>query len=189
MRPPGRRSVMTHRTLWWGIATLMVSGVLAVTGAWGRDSGRPLARDPELEALEQAVRWPEPDTQTIVTLAGRFVAGRRDREAYAYFEERTKAAPERPLFLALEGFFQARVAGDVFLLRRVAWVNDAVAKLDQAVQREPGITRYFRGLVLAELPARFGKAEAALADLGWVLEHKDRFPVGLRRSVYRAQAR
>jgi len=124
---------MTHRTLGWGVAALLVSGVLVVAGAWGRDAGRPLMRDPELEALQEAVRWPEPDTQTIVALAGRFIAARRDREAHAYFEERAKAAPDRSLFLALEGFFQARLAGDVFLLRRIGWVNDAVAKLDRAV--------------------------------------------------------
>jgi glyoxylase-like metal-dependent hydrolase (beta-lactamase superfamily II) len=146
-------------------------------------------RDPELEALQEAVRWPAPDTQTIVTLAGRFIAARRDHEAHAYFAERAKVAPDRPLFLALEGFFQARLAGDIFLLRRIGWVNDAVAKLDRAVEREPGISRYFRGLVLAELPARFGKAQAAADDLNWVLDHKDRFPVGLRRSVYRGLAR
>src|SRR5215471_3890546 len=180
---------MGHRTLWWGVTALLVSGGIVVAGAWGREAGRPLTRDPELEALEQAVRWPDPDTQTVVVLAGRFIATRRDREAHTYFEERARAVPERPLFLALEGFFQARVASDVSLFRRVGWVNDAVAKLDRAVEREPGISRYFRGLVLAELPARFGKAQAALDDLQWVLDHKDRFPVGLRRSVYRGQAR
>ena len=41
-----------------------------------------------------------------------------------------------------------------------AWVNAAVAKLDGAVDRDPGVPRYFRGLVLAELPARFEKADA-----------------------------
>src|SRR5262245_22187274 len=178
---------MKHRMLWSGI----IGGVLmvAAVSAAGLDAGRPVMRDPELEALQEAARWPEPDTQTVVTLAGRFIAARRDREAYAYFEERAKTAPDRPLFLALDGFFQARVAGDIFLLKRTGWVNEAVAKLDRAVEREPGITRYFRGLVLAELPPRFGKATAALDDLTWVLDHKDRFPVGLRRSVYRGQAR
>src|SRR5260221_4756235 len=119
---------MTHGTLGWGVAAaaLLASGVLLVAGAWGRDVSRPLMRDPELEALQEAVRWPEPDTQSIVALAGRFIAARRDQEAYAYFEERTRAVPDKPLFLALEGFFQARVAGDVFLLRRIGWVKDAV---------------------------------------------------------------
>src|SRR5262249_11135629 len=57
------------------------------------------------------------------------------------------------------------------------------------VARDPGLPRYFRGLVLAELPPRFEKAEAARADLQWVLDNKDRFPIGLRRSVYRGLAR
>jgi glyoxylase-like metal-dependent hydrolase (beta-lactamase superfamily II) len=146
-------------------------------------------RDPELEALQETVRWPNPDVATTLGLTGRFIAAGRDQEAYAYFQERAKNADDRPVFLALEGFFQARLAGDVFLLRRIGWVNDAVAKLDRAVAQEPGVPRYFRGLVLAELPARFGKATAAVDDLQWVLENKDRFPVGLRRTVYRGLAR
>src|SRR4029450_10953731 len=73
---------------------------------------------------------------------------------------------------------------DVSLFRRVAWVNDAVAKLDRAVALEPGLPRYLRGVVLAGLPARFGKAQAAVEDLTWVLDNKERFAVGLRRGAY-----
>jgi glyoxylase-like metal-dependent hydrolase (beta-lactamase superfamily II) len=126
---------------------------------------------------------------TIVILAGRFIASQRDQEAYAYFRERAKRRPEQPLFLALEGFFQARSAGHVSLLQRTGWVNEAVAKLDRAVAQDPGLSRYFRGLVLAELPRSFKKTEAAVADLEWVLQNKERFPHGLRRSVYRGLAR
>jgi glyoxylase-like metal-dependent hydrolase (beta-lactamase superfamily II) len=63
-------------------------------------------------------------------------------------------------------------------------VNDAVAKLDRAVALEPGLPRYLRGVVLAGLPARFGKAQAAVEDLTWMLDNKERFPVGLRRGAY-----
>ena len=140
-------------TVLWGVTAALVSGVLLVTG--GQTAERPLMRDLELEALQEAVRWPKPDVSTVLALVGRFVAAGRDQEGYAYFQERTRDAPDRPLFLALEGFFQARVAGDVFLLRRTGWVNAAVAKLNGAVARDPGVPRYFRGLVLAELPARF----------------------------------
>src|SRR5256712_6491161 len=179
---------MTRTTLRWGLASVLVTGLLLVIGAGPVAGEQPLMRDLELEALREAVRWPDPDVITVIALTGRFVAARQDQEAFAYFEERAKSAPDRPLFVALEGFFQARVADDVFLLRRVAWVNDAVAKLDRAVAQEPGLPRYFRGLVLAELPARFGKAAAAVDDLQWVLRHKDRFPVRLRRSGYRGLA-
>src|SRR4029453_17410963 len=92
--------------------------------------------------------------------------------------------PGRGLFLALEGVFQARQADKVSLFRRVAWVNEAVAKLDRAVVLEPGLPRYLRGVVLAGLPERFGKAPTAAEDLTWMLENKERFPVGLRRGAY-----
>ena len=51
-----------------------------------------------------------------------------------------------------------------------------------------GLTRYFRGTVLAQLPAEFGKAAAGVVDLEWVLQNQERFPVGFRRNVYRALA-
>jgi hypothetical protein len=121
-----------------GIGAVVACGILLMAGSGGRAAEPPLMRDVELEALQEAVRWPDPDPRTTVTLVGRFLAARRDQEAYAYFRERAQSAPDRPIFLALEGFFQARVADDVFLLRRVAWVNDAVAKLDRAVALEPG---------------------------------------------------
>jgi glyoxylase-like metal-dependent hydrolase (beta-lactamase superfamily II) len=173
----------------WAMAVALVSGALVVMGAATRSVEGPPARDPELEALQQAVAWPDADVTTVLALTGRFIAARQDRAAHAYFQERVKQAPERALFLALEGFFQARTADDVFLLRRVAWVHDALDRLDRAAVRDPGVPRYLRGLVLAELPARFGKAETAVADLQWVLEDPDRFPVGLRRGVYRGLAR
>src|SRR5262249_22018516 len=125
----------------------------------------------------------------VLTLTGQFIAARRDREAYDYFRERAEAVPDEPLFRALEGLFQARMADQVFLLRRVAWVKDAIAKLDRAVDTRHPIARYFRGVALAEVPARFGRAESAVADLQWVLQHQDDFPPGLRRSVYRGLAR
>ncbi len=180
---------MTRRGLGRGLALAMAAGGLLAACALAGADDRPFERDLELEALEEAVRWPNADVQTIVTLADRFLADRRDREAYAYFEERARSEPARVLFLALEGLFQARVADQVSLFRRVAWVNEAVAKLDRAAAAEPGLTRYFRGLVLAELPERFGRAEAAVTDLEWVLQNRGRFPHGLRRSVYRALAR
>jgi glyoxylase-like metal-dependent hydrolase (beta-lactamase superfamily II) len=180
---------MTGKAFRWRVASVLVTGALLVIGGVTWAGERMLMRDLELEALQEAVRWPNPDVTSVLVLTGRFIAARQDREAHAYFKERATEAPDQLLFLALDGFFQARVADDVFLLRRIAWVNDAIGKLDRAVAQQPGLPRYFRGLVLAELPARFGKAAAAVEDLQWVLDNKDRFPVGLRRSVYRGLAR
>src|SRR5712691_11560199 len=143
----------------------------------------------ELEALKQAVSWPNPSTQAIVTLLGQFLAAKRDQEAYVYFGERAREQPEQPLFLAGEGLFQARLAPGVPFFRRPAWVRDALHKLDRAVERAPGLTTYFRGVVQADLPGLFRRRHPAVSDLEWVLANKEQFPVGLRRGVYRGLAK
>src|SRR6266508_2198055 len=55
-----------------------------------------------------------------------------------------------PLFAALAGVFQALAGQDL---------GHALGLLDGAVDRAPGLTNYFRGLILAQLPASLGKAE------------------------------
>src|SRR5262249_51869528 len=99
------------------------------------------------------------------------------------------AALDQVIFLALEGMFQARMAGHVFLFRGVAWVKDAIAKLDRAADTGHPVARYLRGVTLAELPARFGRAEQAVTELEWVLQQRDTLPPGLRRGAYRGLAR
>jgi len=167
---------------------LIAIGWLGVGSGLVHAADLPVTRNVELEALQEAVRWPNPTPQTVLALAGQFMANRRDHEGYTFFQERATSQPNQPLLLALEGLFQARSAGEVPLLQRVAWVNEALAKLDRAVRQEAGLTRYFRGTVLAQLPAEFGKAEAAVVDLEWVLQNQERFPLGFRRNVYRALA-
>jgi glyoxylase-like metal-dependent hydrolase (beta-lactamase superfamily II) len=142
-----------------------------------------------LEALKEAVRWPTPTTPAILALTGEYLAAGRDPEAYDYFRERAAASPDVAIFLALEGTFQLRMADRVFVLRRVAWVKDGIGKLDRAADTGHPVARYLRGIALAELPARFGRADAAVTELNWVLEHQEGFPPGLRRSVYRALAK
>ena len=144
----------------------------------------PFAPLLEFEALKQAVRWPNPALQTIVGLVGQFLAARRDRDAYAYFAERAGEHPDQPLFQALEGLFQARSSASLPVFRRPTTVRDALRKLDNAVERAPGLTTYFRGVVLADLPGMFRRREMAVSDLEWVLAHKDQFPIGLRRGVH-----
>jgi glyoxylase-like metal-dependent hydrolase (beta-lactamase superfamily II) len=173
----------------WRWATLWAFALFAFSLFAASASAAPILQDSDLESLKVAVSWPKADVAAIVALTGRFIAENRDAEAYTYFQERAKAEPNQPIFLALEGVFQARTANTVWLLRRVSWVEDAIAKLDRAVAQDPGLSRYLRGVVLAELPKRFAKGETAIADLDWVLENRDKFPSGLRRSVYRELAK
>jgi glyoxylase-like metal-dependent hydrolase (beta-lactamase superfamily II) len=173
-----------HPAHWFASVLAIAVGVGLVAGPRATAADRPIVPDLELEALKEAVSWPRADVAAVMTLAGRLMAGRRDAEGFAYFSERAASEPGGGLFLALQGVFQARQADSVSLFRRVAWVNDAVAKLDRAVVLDPGLPRYLRGVVLAGLPERFGKAQTAVEDLTWVLDNKARFPIGLRRGVY-----
>lgn len=177
------------RVMYWLARVVAVAiGVGLVAGAHAVAAERPIVRDLELEALKEAVRWPKADVTAVMALAGRLMTGRRDAEGFVYFRERAASEPSRGLFLALEGVFQARQASEVSLFRRVAWVNDAVARLDRAVALEPGLPRYLRGVVFAGLPERFRKAGVAVEDLTWMLNNKEQFPVGLRRGAYYALA-
>src|SRR5262245_53862222 len=173
------------RSVYWFASVFAIAvGVGLVAGPRTMAAERLIVPDLELDALKEAVRWPKADVSAVMMLVGRLMAGRRDAEGLAYFRDRATSEPSRGLFLALEGVFQARQADTVSLFRRVAWVNEAVAKLDRAVALEPGLPRYLRGIVLAGLPERFGKAQAAVQDLTWMLDNKERFPVGVRRGAY-----
>jgi glyoxylase-like metal-dependent hydrolase (beta-lactamase superfamily II) len=119
----------------------------------------------------------------VTTLAGQYLAIGRDGEGRAFFCERATAVPDRPLFGALCGMFQARMAPTVPLLQRVAWVEEAMGRMDRAAAAD-GLSRYFRGLVAAQLPERFGRAKQATEDLEWMLTQGAKFPPGLRRGAY-----
>src|SRR5215510_12635316 len=118
-------------TCWITSAFAIVIGVVLVAGPRAVAAEGPIVPDVELEALKEAVRWPQADVAAVMTLASRLMAGRRDAEGLVYFRERAGGEPGRGLFIALEGVFQARQADKVSLFRRVAWVNEAVAKLDR----------------------------------------------------------
>jgi glyoxylase-like metal-dependent hydrolase (beta-lactamase superfamily II) len=163
-------------------AVLLTSAVPAGAG------DPPIARNLELEALQEAVRWPNAPPAAILAVSAQFLASRRDRDAYAYFQERAKAQPGQPLFLSLEGFFQARLAPEVPLEQRVAWVTEVIGKLDTAVGRAPGLTRFFRGRVFAQLPPDLGKAQAAVEDFEWIIQNRQRFPRGVVRNAHRGLA-
>jgi glyoxylase-like metal-dependent hydrolase (beta-lactamase superfamily II) len=132
-----------------------------------------VGRDFEYEALREAAAWPEVDQRAVVVLAGLMATYGRQREGYEFFA----GLPDRPLFQAFAGYFQAQLGEDV---------DDALAKLNEAAALDLGMPQYLRGLILADLP---GRAEDAVADLEFVLAVRDHFPPGLLRPVRHALAK
>jgi len=149
----------------------------------------PLTQQRPLAALIDAAAYPNADTQLLLVTMQQLLATHREREGYDYFGRLAREQPERAaLFRSLQATMQARLAKDVPLLRRVAWVEDAIRKLDEGAAVDPLLGRFARGLVFADLPARFGKAEQAVADLDACLVKRTQLPFGFDRGIYRALA-
>jgi glyoxylase-like metal-dependent hydrolase (beta-lactamase superfamily II) len=159
--------------------------ILLLVGAGCSHSPPPpsLTRNLALAELEQAVRLKNPSTVTIVALANQYLASGRDADAHAFFCERSTQVPDRAAFRAFCGLFQVRMSPTVPLLKRRDWVKEGMAKLDDAA-RTDGLSRYLRGVVAAELPEGFGRAQQATEDLQWVLAQQKAFPQGIRRAAY-----
>ncbi len=147
-----------------------------------------LAQNREVEAFAAAAAWPNAETAVAIIAAQQFLAARHERDGYEYFQRLAREQPQRPILVSLEGLLQARSAGEIPLLRRVAWVEEAIGKLDRGAEAEPIAGHLLRGLVFADLPKRFTKAKQAVADLEASLAQRDAFPVDVDRGIFRALA-
>ena len=148
-----------------------------------------LAQNRELGSFAQAAAWPNAEPLIAIIAAQEFIAARHERDGYEYFQKLAREQPQRPVLVSLEGLLQARAAGEIALLSRVSWVEDAIRKLDRGAEADPGAGRLLRGLVFADLPERFGKAKQAVADLEASLDSRESFPGDLDRALYRGLAR
>jgi glyoxylase-like metal-dependent hydrolase (beta-lactamase superfamily II) len=149
----------------------------------------PLTQQRLLAALLETAAYPNSDVVVVLATMQQLTASHREWEGYEYFGRLAREQPARaPFFRALQAAMQARVANDVPLLRRVAWVDDAIRKLDDGAAADPVLGRLARGLVFAELPTRFGKARQAVDDLQASLTQGPELPLGLHRGIYRGLA-
>ncbi len=70
------------------------------------------------------------------------------------FVSSVAVTPGQPLFAALAGFFKVRLTAQRPAAEQAVWLGEAIARLNLAVERAPGLSTYFRGLALAGLPAK-----------------------------------
>src|SRR5438132_208811 len=150
--------------------------------------GPQLAQNREVEGFAAAAAWPNAEPAVAIIAAQEFLASRHDRDGYEYFHRLAREQPDRPILASLEGVLQARSAGEIPLLQRVSWVEEAIRKLDRGAEAEPVAGQLLRGLVFADLPERFGKAKQAVTDLEASLARREAFPVEIDRGVLRALA-
>ena len=168
----------------WALASGLTFALAACSTA--RPSKPPLIEQRPLAALMETAAYPNSQTLLLLVTMQQFVANHREWQGYDYFGVLSREQPQRRALLrSLQAVMQVRVAGDVGLLKRVAWVEDAIQKLDEGAASDPLIGRFARGQVFAELPARFDKARTAVSDLEASLAHRGELPFGLDRGIYR----
>jgi len=148
-----------------------------------------VAQNREVEAFAAAAAWPNSESAVAIIAAQQFIAARHERDGYEYFQRLAREQPDRPILISIEGLLQASSAREIPLLSRVAWVEEAIGKLDRGAEAEPVAGRLLRGLVFADLPERFAKAKQAVSDLESSLERRDAFPVDVDRGIFRALAK
>jgi glyoxylase-like metal-dependent hydrolase (beta-lactamase superfamily II) len=173
----------------WALAAPLFLWLGASSCSGGPSVRAPLTQHRELEGLMQLAAYPNSETATVLLAMQQFLATHGEWQGFDFFGRLAEEQPaRRTLFRSLQAVMQARVADDVFLLRRVAWVKDAIAKLDEGAAADPLLGRFARGLVFSELPGRFGKARQAVDDLEACLARKDEFPFPLDRGMLAALA-
>jgi glyoxylase-like metal-dependent hydrolase (beta-lactamase superfamily II) len=170
--------------------------VLAIALAAPALGGTPPAVQlPELDYLKTINQaGPVADPQLLFLLSGQFANAGRHEEGIAFFEGLLRdfgprlAPPQRALYLTALASLRAQHANDVPLLKRVGWVKDTLAMLDEAKRLTGGqvfIARWMSGVVRAQLPGLLNERANARDDLVWCEQHAAALPhPGWLREVY-----
>src|SRR5260370_34695479 len=146
----------------------------------------PGSRRPELDYLK-AVNTvaPPQDPQLLFLLMGQYSNANLQGEGAEFFAARLKefgprlTDAQKSLYLSAIGLLRAQHAASVGLLRRVGYVKDTLAILEQAKQASGGkifVVNWIAGIVHAELPGFFRQKSAAEAELAWCVENADKAP-------------
>jgi glyoxylase-like metal-dependent hydrolase (beta-lactamase superfamily II) len=170
------------------IHALALACVVGSISCGSMPTPRPaLTSNHTLDSLETLAAYPNAEKVVVLAAMQEFMTSHREWEGYAYFGKLAHDQPDQAaLFGSLQAAMQARVADQVPLLKRIAWVDDAIAKLDAGVAADPLLGRFGRGVVFAALPERFGKWQQAVEDLNACLAQRDALPLDLDRGIYRA---
>lgn len=157
------------------------------TPSLGAQSQAPSdSASPELAYLKQVNQWrPPSDPQLLFILMQQFANAGRHAEGITYFEDVLNRFSlqltdhQKAQYLVAIASLRAGHADEVFLFKRLGWVHDTLALLDEAkrlTKDEMFIARWMSGVVRARIPGFFGERDTALADLLWCVTHVDAAP-------------
>jgi len=185
----------------WISVLLIVSALLAALAAAGSDEGStPDSSRPELEYFKAInTAGPPHDPQLLLLLMAQYANANLQREGIAQFQALLQefgprlSDRQKSLYLGAIGLLRAGHAGAVPFWKRIGWVKQTIAILEEAKRLSGGeifVVRWMAGVVYAQLPGFFDQAHAAYADLGWCVEHADKapHPGWLREAYYQLAA-
>ena len=153
------------------------------------------SRRPELEYFKAINSvGPPTDPQFLFLLMAQYSNANLQNDGVEFFSARLKefgprlTDTQKALYLSAIGLLRAQHAGSVSLLRRVGYVKETIAILEQARQLSGGqvyVVNWIAGVVYSELPGFFHQGKAAQDELTWCVENADKAPhAGWLREVY-----
>jgi glyoxylase-like metal-dependent hydrolase (beta-lactamase superfamily II) len=151
--------------------------------------------NPELAYLKYVNQLrPPSDPELHYILMGQFANAGRYAEGVEYFDgvlRRFKPAlndVQRAHYLIAIASLRAGEAQQISLLRRLGWMRETIALLDEAKRLTSGkmfVARWMSGVVRAQTPRYLGERDIAREDLLWCVEHADAAPhMGWLREPY-----
>jgi glyoxylase-like metal-dependent hydrolase (beta-lactamase superfamily II) len=149
---------------------------------------------PELDYLKVVnSAAPPKDPQLLFLLMGAFANANQAMEGAEFFSARLNefgprlSDPQKALYLSAIGLLRAQHASSVSLLRRIGYVKDTIARLDEAKRLSGGqifVVNWISGVVRAQLPSFFHQKQTAEDDLTWCAGNIAKAPdIGWLREV------
>src|SRR5258707_4805030 len=149
---------------------------------------------PELEYLKAVnSAAPPKDPQLLFLLMGAYANAKQQVEGAEFFSARLNefgprlSDPQKALYLSAIGLLRAQHASSVSLFRRIGYVKDTIAQLDEAKRLSGGqifVVTWISGVVRAQLPGFFHQKQAAEDDLTWCAANIQKAPdIGWLREV------
>src|SRR5258706_682045 len=149
---------------------------------------------PELEYLKAVNSAASPkDPQLLFLLMGAYASANQALEGAEFFSARLDefgprlSDSQKALYLSAIGLLRAQQASSVSLFRRIGYVRDTIAQLDEAKRLSGGqifVVNWISGVVRAQLPGFFHQKQAVEDDWTWCTANVAKAPdIGWLREV------
>ncbi|MBW4707471.1 MBL fold metallo-hydrolase [Roseobacter sp. YSTF-M11] len=160
------------------------------------DTGTDRSFHFEISFLETVLSYgPSDDARPVFLLANAYIIASQQNHGIAFFDRQLvqfgarMSDITRSSYLAAQSLLRATYADRVPLLKRISWVNATFRTLETAETLSGGknpLVKWSAGLIYAQVPGIFGKREAAIDALNWLVDHPETEPTpGFFREAYR----